>query len=296
MNANLLAGYNLLRQTRRYVRRFFGNEKPNEHLPATTATVRMLTSGVSAFTRPSFSDAARVDEYISSIYVPNNHLTESVRNLQPGLIIDIGANIGLSSLSLSTAFPSAAIIIGVEAEFENFSVLKKNYDLWNSELFFNHNEVKKSFHSVYAIASDVTEELVAGTGISKLPGGISASGTFRFIDTCSDRRDIAHLDDGANTRYEFAARKVSVENLFSRWSSEESLAIVKVDIEGGEDELFLGNCKWLDRTVFLTVEVHDYMGVPRASKNLVKNIVEHDFAIVPEQNVLHCYNRKLMGL
>jgi hypothetical protein len=268
---------------------------PNVHLPASQSRITTLEGGVRAFLRPSFSDTARSCEYAESIYVPEIELTRQVKTLMPDAIIDVGANIGLSSRALVDAFPSARVVIGIEAEKENYLVLEKNYRLWESAMVTASSH-ERMYRAIYAIASASAGAYDSARGISRLPGGTSASGIFSFLgglDSGINQRD-AELGEIALIQH--SNSRTCVSDILKNYPTRAMRVVVKVDIEGGEEDLFSGNTDWLEQTVFLTVEVHDRMGAPRSSKNLLRNLVCHDFAIVPSEDILHCYNRKLLGI
>lgn len=267
-------------------------------MASTTSELCDLGCGHSAYLRPSFSDWARLQEYRSSIYVPNNKFTSAVQNLKPNFLLDIGANIGLSSLSLLSSFRSVHQVVGIEAEKENFEVLKMNYEYWSKKTPFREENCIK-FQPIYAIASDISASDVINISATRLTGGVSASGTFKFTSLQQDANLPTLLkNDPQNPKLEFSNRKISLSEVFNTYLGDNPLAtaVVKIDIEGGEEELFLGLSDWLNRTAFLTVEIHDSMGAPCSSRALLEKLVLHDFAIVPEEDVLHCYNRKLLSL
>jgi FkbM family methyltransferase len=287
-----------LRKISRYVAHLFKTCYPNKHLSAKTAKLTKLGGGGLAYLRPSFSDYARIQEFDSMIYLPRNDLTDKLLKLKPKMIVDIGANVGLSSLALSRAFASAEKIVGIEAEYENFSVLQKNYAIWAEESAKFNEDSRKRYFPIYAVASDSSELESSSVEAAKLPAGVSASGIFQFREKEIDINEhICPKERSEHTKLRFSNRKVSMAELFDTHLEQDvGLAVVKVDIEGGEEYLFRGPSNWMDKTIFLTVEIHDWMGAPNASKNLLEKLVLHDFAIVPEQDVLHCYNRALLEL
>ncbi|MDH7944940.1 FkbM family methyltransferase [Pseudohongiella sp. SYSU M77423] len=286
--------FRLLKKVVRKVHHSLRSDKPNEHLPSSTAKLKKLNSGVIVYIRPSFSDDARLQEFSTSIYVPNNSITSKVVAKNPSVIFDIGANIGLSSLSLSLAFPSVTKIIGVEAESENHTLLKQNYGLWSGNQNIRDGNPPAVFQSVYAVASNISEDLSDSIGISRLAEGVSASGTFRFTDANSDESVTA--SNLAESQTVFSRRKVNMKELYDTYLGANEFAVLKVDIEGGENELFKGDCEWLEKTVYLTIEIHDRFGLPNSSRNIMRSIVDYDFAVVPGADVLYCYNRKILGL
>jgi hypothetical protein len=290
---------NSLRQFAKKVKRIATKSIPNVHMAANTSVLTNLDAKTSCYLRPSFSDWARSCEFKSNIYAPNNVLTQKVKDLNPNILIDIGSNIGLSSLSLLETFPSIRIIVGVEAEKENYEMLRLNYDLWRSKGIITKEE-SIHFLPIYAIASNVSGNGVANAVPSKLSGGVSASGIFRFISRDSAEKVRISSAEGQSecVDIEFSPNKISVDDILRNYVQKDVniISVVKVDIEGGEEDLFLGPCEWLTRTAFLTVEIHDAMGCPYSSRALLKRLSEYDFAISPENDVLHCYNRKLLAL
>lgn len=271
------------------------NKYPNIHLPASEAKIVQIQDGCRAYLRPSFSDTARFHEYANSLYVPDNALTKQVQRIMPNAIIDIGANIGLSSLSLAKAFPSTKVIVGVEAEKQNFLMLEKNYALWN-DASCPETEGCRIFYPVYAVAGEAPGVYESTDGVSHLPGGTSVSGTFSFLSNLSREAIEGDAQIGKASFIEHASQITSLPELIDMHLPEIPRIIVKIDIEGGEEYLFAPDTSWLKQTVLLSVEVHDRMGATHSSQNLLKRLVRYDFAIVPSEDILHCYNRQLLGL
>ena len=279
------------------LKRKFQPNLPNTHMPARTAELRSIDSIISAYLRPSFSDFARLQEYRSAIYVPENHLTDAVRRLRPRYLVDVGANIGLSTVSLIKNFPTLEQIAGVEAEHENYQTLTLNYNYWKKNL--NIGGVVRRLLPVYAIASSNPRQDFA-IKPKRLKGGVSASGTFQFVkqplspETPGPNNEMS----GTENEIEFSGIKVTIEEVLRErlGKAQEEAVIVKVDIEGGEEDLFSGPCDWMREAAFITIEIHDYMGALYSSRPLIQKLFEYDFAIIPRDDVLHCYNRSLLSL
>ncbi|MGD9827252.1 MAG: FkbM family methyltransferase [Hyphomicrobiaceae bacterium] len=71
---------------------------------------------------------------------------------------------------------------------------------------------------------------------------------------------------------------ISMPSLLERFAIE-TIDFLKVDIEGGERELFAGDLAWLDRTLSLHVEVHydaSYL------QSLQEQLTAHGFAAAPD--------------
>ena len=143
-------------------------------------------------------------------------------------VIDLGANIGLSSLYLATRYPSCKIV-AVEPYAENFAMLTKNVAhlievgrcmplqaaLWGSEksLVIEQPEVANRYNAITVrelLPDEEIEAIVEGLPIKKI---IERSG-FPEVD------------------------------------------VLKVDIEGAETELFKGDLDWLNLVAAIAIEFH----------------------------------------
>jgi FkbM family methyltransferase len=143
------------------------------------------------------------------------------RGIRP-LIIDCGAHVGLSVLWFRQQFPEAHIF-AVEPSPDNFAVLRKTLgDLSNLTLFH---------------------------------GGIwGATGKLR-ITNAEHGMTALRLIDGAQ---DGEVQAITVEEIMARAGASDVL-IVKIDIEGGEAELFRHSADWLDRTRLVAIELHDWL-------------------------------------
>lgn len=253
---------------------------PNEHLSAETARLKKIPfSSHRVFVRPSASDITRVVEFFSNIYVAQNYLNEAIRDNAPAVLVDVGANIGLSSLALISEFPTIKTVFGIEAEAENWGVLSRNYEFWAKM----HPQI--DFVPIHGIASSRRDVSFSRASLHDKHGRLTASGTFMFKPT-SESTD----NDGGRDEV------VLIEELLARKGAEGGV-VCKIDIEGGEQYLFEESCDWLSRVGFMTIEVHDRYDreLLSSSKGLIRKINEYDFAVVPEKDVLHCYARSIVG-
>jgi FkbM family methyltransferase len=254
----------------------------NLHLTAESARkFRLPFSSSEAYLRQSESDAGRVGEFLEKIYQKDSYLHEALVNSSPSVLIDVGANIGLSTLSLIGAFPSIKRVIAIEAEKENYRMLERNFRLW--ERHFKDIE----FQPIFAVAThDVNVGVSQSDSLADLTGNNSASGTFRFV--CSSVEEASSNGD--------ACQVVSVNDIIADIPLSENL-IAKVDIEGGEEYLFSDNTSWVDRCTFITMEMHDrfHPTLLNSSKNTIAVLSECDFAIAASEDVLYCYKRDLIS-
>jgi FkbM family methyltransferase len=179
-------------------------------------------------------------EYDSSSFVGHrgileNHLNDKDDGVQ-SLILDLGANIGVSAAYFSITYPEAKVV-SVEAATSNLSLLKKN-----SSIYENTSVI----HS--AVGPDDGTVLVYDPGI-----GNNAFRTF-----------------GSEEEALESVNEISINTLISL-NSELDPFIVKLDIEGSEKQLFSRNTEWVDKFKVVIVEIHDWMLPGQAiSANLMK--------------------------
>ncbi len=142
-----------------------------------------------------------------------------------GVVLDLGANIGLTSLWLARRYPVTRII-AVEPDPANAALVRENL-------------------SANGINAEVVEAAVGPKD------GIAG---FAF----SSASNLGHVSSEGSP-----VTMVSVESLMERFQLTR-LDLVKVDIEGGEQELFLGPGDWLERVQSMIVEFHpDDVDYPR---------------------------------
>lgn len=146
------------------------------------------------------------------------------------LIIDCGANIGLSARFFAEEFPLAKIV-AVEPDADNFELAKKNCS----------DKEKIDFRNC-AIGSE--------SGFVAIENSDDASNAFR-----------TKKDDSTS-----GIPLVSIEDIASEFEDHQ-LFLIKVDIEGFEVDLFSKNTNWLDRTLLLVIELHDWM-LPKESNSM----------------------------
>jgi FkbM family methyltransferase len=134
-----------------------------------------------------------------------------------GVLLDLGANIGLTSLWMAKRYPFTRII-AVEPESSNAAVIRRNFEL-------------------NAIKGEVIEAAVG-----------SKNGVAKFQ---------AHGDSNQGRLSETGVpvKTLSVDSIIEKFDLQQ-LDLVKIDIEGGEQELFQGSATWLDRTKAIIIEFH----------------------------------------
>ena len=145
---------------------------------------------------------------------------------EPAHIIDAGANIGLASVFFARKYPQARII-AIEPELSNFEILRLNVAPYPNVV------------PVRAALWDKDTELelvdpgIGHWGFRAQSAGGAAAG--RVVDTIPG---------------------VSLKGLMASCGID-YIDILKVDIEGGEKELFANSAGWIDKVGAIIIELHD---------------------------------------
>ena len=152
------------------------------------------------------------------------------------LIIDCGANIGASSYFLADEFPEA-LVVGVELESNNAKLAKKN------------NTSKDNVNILHAaIGSE--------RGAVEIKNPEANKDSFRVNADVNPGKDSVEMITISD-----------IEKLYP----EAIPFIVKIDIDGFEDELFSKNTEWMKEFYLITLEIHDWMLPGKAvSKNFFR--------------------------
>lgn len=169
------------------------------------------------------------------------------------LILDLGANIGLSSVYFHHVWPSSKII-AVEPSEDNFRVLQEN--LGNSNVF---------------------EPILAGIASRRSKLGITDPSAEKNAFTTSTLKDDAEGGISGVTVPDILVHHPRSKGYFP--------FIVKIDIEGFESELFSSSTEWISEFPILIIELHDWLFPGRGtSANFLKVIsqLNRDFVHIGE--------------
>ena len=162
------------------------------------------------------------------------------------LIIDCGANSGLASRYFAKTFPKARII-GIEPDAGNVEIARKNCKgikaITIQQAAIGAKAGFANIQNQDASANAIRVEL------SDKPTEIPITTIPNIV------RDIARNDK--NTNFE--------------------LFMVKIDIEGFEDDLFSCNTSWIAELPLLSIELHDWM-LPHQgkSRHFLKAVSKYD--------------------
>jgi FkbM family methyltransferase len=137
------------------------------------------------------------------------------------VIIDCGANIGISTIWFAKEFPLATIF-AVEPEPGNFAILRRN-----SAQYPN---------------------------IKPIHAAISDRETKVYLQNSGDAPDAWQTKESESGNVE----TVTILDLLSE-SANSCAFIVKIDIEGSEVKLFRSNINWVEQTPLVVFEEHDWL-------------------------------------
>lgn len=166
-------------------------------------------------------------------------------SFQPKVIVDCGANIGLTSIFFKNKFPDATVI-AVEAEKENCDLVRKNL-----ERYSNTKIIHKGIWNKTAFLK------VNNIGL----------GNWGF--TVTETNNAADADIEA-----ISIKDLMIENKL------EQIDILKIDIEGSEKELFENDYDyWLSKTKILIIELHDRLK-PETSATVFKALLNYKFSVI----------------
>lgn len=158
---------------------------------------------------------------------------------EPEIIVDLGANIGASTLFFRMRYPGAKIY-AVEPERSNFDLLKKNTEAYQNITLAN-----------CAVWPENRDLVISNPDAEK----------YAF------KMDEAH--GHAET-----VRGVKLESLMEEWRLMR-IDLLKIDIEGAEKSLFdRQDLSWLSKTRVLVVELHDLIepGTTQVFMKALENI------------------------
>lgn len=146
-------------------------------------------------------------------------------------IIDVGANVGFTSLFYHFDYPDAQIF-AIEPSKSNYVILKKNT-----------NEIKniKCLHA--AVFSENTE--------------------LDFVE--SDYAYNSKINDGEQSYY--TVRAFSVSKIMEIFKLDE-IDLLKIDVEGAENIILSKNNQWLEKIKHIIVEIHKPYNIDALLKDI----------------------------
>ena len=147
-----------------------------------------------------------------------------------GALVDLGANIGLTTLWMATHYQLGPIV-AVEPDPDNARLVQKNLE---------QNGLKATLIDAAVGPQD---------------------GTTKFQR--SNWSNMGHVaDDG------MPIRSISMASILERFGLDQ-VGVAKIDIEGSEEAVFLGPSEWLQHVAAMVVEFHpEVVDYPRLTKTI----------------------------
>jgi FkbM family methyltransferase len=134
-------------------------------------------------------------------------------------VIDAGANIGLSAVFFASRFPGATIV-AIEPNLANYELLRRNTAAYPS--------------------------------VIPLHAALWSEDTQLGLTNPSDRVDSYRYDRETSTE---SVAAFGVPSLMKRFDLAQ-IDVLKVDIEGGERDVFAGRPDWVNRVRMFVIELH----------------------------------------
>jgi FkbM family methyltransferase len=170
-----------------------------------------------------------------------------------GVLLDLGANIGMTSVWLATRFAFTQVI-AVEPDPNNAALVRQNLEL-------------------NGISGQVLEAAIG-----------PKEGTARFHS--SELSNLGRLSENGS----LLVPMISVDTIIKKLAVR-SFALIKIDIEGGEQDLFDGPIGWLACAHAIIIEFH-----PTVDRSRITGMVSsHGFKYIPAHSRfpenLDCFTR-----
>ncbi len=182
----------------------------------------------------------------------------------PKIIIDAGANIGLAAVYFTEKYPFAKII-AIEPESSNFEMLKKNSENYKNVLLH-----KRALCNQSNLVLNVIDKGYGNWGfITEIEGSLNSK---NVVDT---------------------VKTITIDEIVKE-NNLEFIDLLKIDIEGGEKELFESNFEnWLPKTRCIAIELHDGMKMG-SSKSFFTAISKYNFSYHKKGENLLFINRDIL--
>lgn len=195
------------------------------------------------YTHPFFLRADTFDRNVfREIFLLNDYAIPLPS--EPHVIVDAGANVGLSTVYFRHRYPSA-VIYAIEPDQKNYAAMLQNIQ--------HYNQVVPIESALWH--RDVSLRV-------KNPGGHSWA---LEVEECS-----------ADVPNSFKA--ISLETLMKR-NALSHIDLLKLDVEGSERELFSAGYEyWLPKTRTIIVETHDWLK-DGCSREVFKAISKYSFKL-----------------
>lgn len=168
---------------------------------------------------------------------------ERFPNIDDGVIIDAGGYIGTAAIKFAKIYPGVQIYT-IEPSSENFSILAENIK--------KHSSIKP-----------IKAALTNNSGKSFLKNRGTGQWGYTIVETPKDSVKTLKIEE---------VETISVEDIL-KIAGVGKIALMKMDIEGGEHVLLNDDVSWLDKCDILLIELHERVvpGVTKLFESATKN-------------------------
>jgi len=175
--------------------------------------------------------------------------------IPPKIIVDCGANIGLSAIFFSLKFPNAKIF-AIEPDKENYNLMLKNIENYPNIIPINKGIWNKNTYLETFSETNSNWDIVVNETSQQTSSSISA---------------------------------ITIQDLIKQYSLS-SIDILKIDIEGAERKIFDANndLLWLNKTKLIVIELHDNMQ-KGCSKAFFSSINQFNYRINLKGENIFCF-------
>ncbi|MDR2440201.1 MAG: FkbM family methyltransferase [Planctomycetaceae bacterium] len=149
---------------------------------------------------------------------------------RPKFMIDCGGNIGLAAIYFKLQYPEIKIVT-IEPETSNFELLERNIAPYQSDIIALNMGVWNK-----------TTKLI-------VKNFIGTAWAFVTEEVTSD--NVTNIENSVDA--------IGINDILSKYANESGgiIDLLKVDIEGSENQLFRTNYEWLSKTRAIVIEFHN---------------------------------------
>jgi len=206
-------------------------------------------------------------DYVISHWPQGRRLLEyhqQYAHQQASLIVDAGANIGASAVFFAQTYENA-IVFAIEPDEMNGRLLTLNTQSLACVVFHG------------AIAAEDGELDLVDPGRSD----------WGFMT--------ARVDSPLSSHHQ-KIPSICPQSILNHPQVRHARPLIfKIDIEGGEENLFSTNTDWLKEFPLVIIELHDWMlPFSGSSRNFLKAIAQYDFDLVHRGENIFLFNRALL--
>lgn len=212
------------------------------------------------YKNPIYLRSGLSDTQVFSQVIWNEEYNLKHKVMAPKVIVDCGANIGLTSVYFANKYPNATII-AIEPERSNSDMLKKNTAKYPNVHCLNYGVWNRSAH-------------------------------LEIVDSsCDSWGFMVEEKEEANDQ---TISAISIDDIMEQFGID-GIDILKMDIEGSERDVFTSNTSWLTRVKVLIVELHDGMRKD-CSKTFFKALESYNYKIkVQKESIICFFNHKAVN-